>query len=65
MPRVQIQRNKKKMRHDLGRGVDRLRRLGALGWHFNDCSERVQIVRFCVRGAERTKTFVTAAAQAA
>jgi hypothetical protein len=41
------------------------RRLGALGWHFNDCSEHVQIVRFCVRGAERTKTFVTAAAQAA
>jgi hypothetical protein len=36
------------------------RRLGALGRHFNDCSEHVQIVRFCVRGAERTNTFVAA-----
>src|SRR5215469_14051928 len=41
------------------------RRLGALGRRFNDCSERVQIVWFCVRGAERAKTFNAAAARAA
>ena len=30
-------------------------RIRALGRHFNDCSDRVQIVWFCVRGAERAK----------
>jgi hypothetical protein len=34
------------------------RRLGALGRRFNDCPECVQIIRFCLRGAERAKTFI-------
>ncbi len=36
------------------------RRLGAVGRRFNDCRERAQIIRFCVRGAERAKTFKAA-----
>jgi len=36
------------------------RRLGAVGRRFNDCRERAQIIRFCVRGAERAKTFTAA-----
>jgi hypothetical protein len=32
-----------------------------MGRHFNDCLERVQIIWFCVRGAERAKTFSAAA----
>ena len=34
------------------------RRLGALGRRFNDCPECAQIIRFCVRGGERAKTFI-------
>jgi hypothetical protein len=37
------------------------RRLGALDRHFNDCFECMRIVRFCVRGAKRARTFAVAA----
>jgi len=40
-------------------------RLGALGRPFNDCREHAQIIPFCLRGAERAKTFTAAAGQAA
>ena len=36
------------------------RRLGALGWRFNGCPGRAQIIGFCVRGVERAKTFTAA-----
>jgi hypothetical protein len=38
------------------------RRLGALGRRFNDCRERVHIVRFCMLGAKGAKTFTAARA---
>jgi len=38
------------------------RRLGALGRGVNDCRERVQIIRFCLRSAKRPMTFTAASA---
>jgi hypothetical protein len=41
------------------------RRLGAQGRRVNDCRERTQIIRFCVRGAARPMTFTAAAGSTA
>ena len=41
----------------MSRLQDTERRLGAPGRGFNDCRERVHIVRFCILGAKGAKTF--------
>jgi hypothetical protein len=46
------------------RAIATLDKLGAVGRPFNGCPERAQIIRFCVVGDERAKTFTATAAQA-
>jgi hypothetical protein len=44
----------------LAKGETPDRRLGALGWHVNDCRELTQIIRFCADCAGRRMTFTVA-----